>query len=112
MSEYKEMAADLGKWMGEIGKAMPDVGQGFQGLVKASEGKGALDKKVKELISIAISIANRCEGCIAFHVRSAVKLGITRDEFLEMIATAIYMGGGPSFVYGAKALKAFDEFSG
>ena len=111
MAEYTDLANDLSQWMSEINKGIPETVKGFQQLVKAAESGNALDKKIKELIAIATAIATRCDGCLAFHVRTAVKLGVTREEFLEMIATAMYMGGGPSFVYGAKALKAFDEFS-
>ena len=34
----------------------------------------------------------------------------THDEIVETIGTAIYMGGGPSVVYGAKAFATLQEF--
>jgi len=40
-----------------------------------------------------------------------VELGATRKEVEETLAMAIYMGGGPSLMYAADALQAFDEFS-
>ena len=46
-----------------------------------------------------------------FHTQSLIKLGVTREEFLETLSMAIYMGGGPSLMYAAEALKAFEEFS-
>jgi alkylhydroperoxidase/carboxymuconolactone decarboxylase family protein YurZ len=51
------------------------------------------------------------DGCIGFHVQALIKLGVTREEFLEMLGMAIYMGGGPSLMYAAEALGAFEEFS-
>ena len=33
------------------------------------------------------------------------------DEFREMLGVAVYMGGGPSLMYAANALAAFEEFS-
>ena len=69
---------------------------------------GVLDSKTKELIALAIGITARCDGCLAFHAKAAKKHGATRDEVIETIAVALYMGGGPSMIYGAEALSCFD----
>jgi AhpD family alkylhydroperoxidase len=95
--------------MGELRKAMPDVARGFSGLAGAATAAGALDPKTKELIAVAISVADRCDGCIGFHVKAAAKQGATREEIVETVGVAVYMGGGPSMIYGAEALAAFDE---
>ena len=78
----------------------------------AAKKSGALDPKTKELIATAIAVAVRCDGCIASHVKALEKHGAEREELLEMLSMAIYMGGGPSVVYAAEALDAFDQFSG
>ena len=98
--------------MGALGAASPDTMKAFGGLVTSANKEGALNKKTKELMAVAISICIRCEGCIAYHVHNAVQLGAVRDEIIETINLAIEMGGGPSTVYGAKALEAFNEFFG
>jgi AhpD family alkylhydroperoxidase len=85
--------------------------QAFRGLVKAAGTDSALSHAQKELIALAIAIAIRCEGCIVFHVRACVKLGVTRAELLDMIGVAVEMGGGPSAVYGADALACFDRMA-
>ena len=51
------------------------------------------------------------DGCIGFHTSAAIHHGATRDEVLETVGVAIYMGGGPSYVYGAQALEAFDQLT-
>jgi AhpD family alkylhydroperoxidase len=68
---------------------------------------GVIDPKTKELIALAIGVAARCDGCIGFHVRTLVKMGMTLQE----AGVAVYMGGGPSLMYAANALEAFKEFS-
>lgn len=65
--------------------------------------------KTKALEALAIAITIRCEGCIVQHVQGAIKLGATRDEIVETINVAIMMGGGPSTVYGGKALACADQ---
>jgi alkylhydroperoxidase/carboxymuconolactone decarboxylase family protein YurZ len=38
-------------------------------------------------------------------------LGATRLEVEEALGMAIYMGGGPSLMYAADALAAFEQFT-
>ena len=83
----------------------------ISGLVGASTADGTLDKKTKELIMIGIAVANRCDGCIGFHTKALVDLGVTEQELAEALGVAVAMGGGPSVMYAANTLKAFKEFS-
>ncbi len=48
---------------------------------------------------------------VGFHVRALIRLKASREQFCKALAMATYMGGGPSYAYSAKALKAFDTFS-
>ena len=79
-------------------------------MAKAATRDGALDKKTKELIALAIGIATRCDGCIGFHMEALVRLGATRAEIEEGLGMAIYMGGGPSLMYAADAIAAYKRF--
>ena len=76
----------------------------------AAKKPGALDEKTKEIMALGIAIATRCDSCIGFHIKSLVRLGLTRPELCEALAMATYMGGGPSYAFSAKALKAYDTF--
>ncbi|MBL6958238.1 MAG: carboxymuconolactone decarboxylase family protein [Rhodospirillales bacterium] len=109
--DYPQMAVDLTKSIGIMRKGIPETMGGFSALAKAATADGALDVKTKELIAVAIGVAVRCDGCIAFHVKAALKAGATRQEMLETIGMGIYMGGGPSMVYGAQTLEAYDQFT-
>lgn len=103
----RSISAELGKLRGD----MPDTLRGFTALAKGATQDGALDKKAKELIAIALSVAARCDPCIGFHVQTYVQLGGTRAELADALGMAVYMGGGPSLMYAAKTSAAFDEFS-
>jgi len=89
----------------------PDVTKAFSALGQAATKPGAIDAKTKELIALGIAIAGRCDGCIGFHTQAAIRHGASREEVLETIGVAIYMGGGPSYVYGGQTLEAFDALS-
>jgi AhpD family alkylhydroperoxidase len=102
----KRISGDLKKLRNDI----PETMQAFSALAKAATRDGALDKKTKELIALAIGIATRCDGCIGFHTEALVRLGATRQEVEETLGMAVYMGGGPSLMYAADAISAFEQF--
>lgn len=108
---FKDVISDLAPALGKLRKEIPDVMKGFDALSQAAKKKGALDEKTKELIALALGVGARCEGCIGFHTQALVKLGMTRAELLETLGMALLMGGGPSLMYAAEALKAFEEMS-
>lgn len=109
--KYKEITHDISLSLAKLRKEIPEVMSGFSALAQAASKEGALNKKTKELIALALGVASRCDGCIGFHVQALVKLQVTREELLETLGMAIYMGGGPSLMYAADALSAFEEFS-
>jgi AhpD family alkylhydroperoxidase len=109
--DWNAFMAEIESDIGTYAKEIPDTMKGFGAMGAAAKKSGALDEKTKEIMALGIAIATRCDSCIGFHVRSLVRLGLTRDEMCEALAMATYMGGGPSLAYSAKALKAFDTFS-
>lgn len=106
---WPELAKDLSGLVGQVRGGVPDVMKGFSAMAKAACTSGALDAKTKELVALGIAIAVRCDGCIAFHTRTARDLGTSREELMEIIGMAVYMGGGPALMYGGLALEAYDQ---
>ncbi len=96
----------------DLRMASPDVMKAFSDMARAAHAGEALDAKTKELVALAISVAVRCDPCIAYHAEGAVKQGASRAEVSETLAMAVYMGAGPSVMYAAKALEAVDQVSG
>ncbi len=94
----------------ELRGGASDVMKGFSAIAAAALKPNALDTKTKELIALAISVAVRCDDCIAFHVKSAVQHGATREEVMETLGMAIYMGAGPAAMYAAHAAEAFSQY--
>ena len=110
-TSYRDLTQTVSRQLGTLRTSTPDVMKAFSDLGRAATADGALDKKTKELIAIALSVAMRCDPCIGFHAQTLVQLGGTRAELAEALGMAIYMGGGPSLMYAAKTSAAFDEFS-
>ncbi len=109
---YRALTQGVSAELTSLRASAPDVMKAFGDLGRAATADGALDKKTKELIALALSVAVRCDPCIGFHTQALAKLGATRQEVDETLGVAIYMGGGPSLMYAASAIKAFDEAKG
>ncbi|KJF22658.1 MULTISPECIES: carboxymuconolactone decarboxylase family protein [Rhodococcus] len=111
MANYPEMYERLRTLMGQLGREAPAAMGAFGSLHMASTADGALPRKTKELMALAIGIAAHCDGCIAYHVHDALKAEASRAEVMETIGIAVMMGGGPSVVYGCEALEAVEQFA-
>jgi len=112
MKNYHDMTRGLSAAIAELRKGIPETMQGFSAMAAAATKDGDLDAKTKELIAITIGVTAHCDGCIAFHAKAAARQGSSRGEVLETLSMAIYMGGGPSMIYAAQTLAAFDQFAG
>lgn len=108
---YQELTQSVAKNLATLRTDLPEVMKGFNDLARAATADGALDKKTKELIALALGVAARCDACLGFHAKALVQLGASLQEVEETLAMAVYMGGGPSLMYSANAITAFKEFS-
>lgn len=109
---YHDLTRSITAGLSSLRTSTPEVMRSFGELGRAATASGALDAKTKELIALALGVAARCDPCIGFHAKALAKLGATRQEVDETLGVATYMGGGPSLMYAAHAIAAFDEFSG
>jgi len=108
---FRELTHSVSAGLATLKSSTPEVMKSFNELGRAATASGVLDRKTKELIALALSVAARCDPCIGFHMQTLVKLGVTRQEVDETLGVSTYMGGGPSLMYAASAIAAFDEFS-
>ena len=108
---YRDLTKSVSARLATLKSSTPEVSRSFSDLGRAATANGVLDKKTKELIALALSVAARCDPCIGFHAQTLVKLGATRQEIDETLGVTTYMGGGPSLMYAASAIAAFEEFS-
>ncbi|HUH95205.1 MAG TPA: carboxymuconolactone decarboxylase family protein [Casimicrobiaceae bacterium] len=110
-NDYREITRTTSGTLSKFRKNQPEVMKNFDALAVASLRDGALSEKTKELIALALGVAGHCDACIAYHVRTLVRLGVTRPEFEEALGVCVYMGGGPSLMYAADALAAYEQYS-
>jgi AhpD family alkylhydroperoxidase len=112
MLDWLQYRKELLGRIGEIGKLSPDTLKGYQTLSAAGEKTGHLDAKTRELISLAVAVTTRCDGCITVHVGEALKHGASREEIAEALGVAVAMNAGAALVYSARAMDAVNAHSG
>lgn len=110
-NRYRDLTQSVSAGLSTLRTSTPEVMKSFNDLGKSATASGVIDAKTKELIALALSVAARCDPCIGFHAKALVKLGATRQEVDETLGVTTYMGGGPSLMYAAHAIAAFEEFA-
>lgn len=108
---FAQITGDIAKGMEALRAEIPETMKGFGAMAKEAMKEGALSALEKELIALAIGVAARCDGCIGFHVKALIRLGVSREQLMETLGICTYMGGGPSLMYAAEAVRAYDEFT-
>ena len=107
--DYRAITRSVSNALATLRADTPDVTKAFSALAHAASRDGALDRKTKELIALALGVAAHCDACIGFHVQTLAKLGATTPEIEEALGMAVYMGGGPSLMYAADAITAWQQ---
>jgi AhpD family alkylhydroperoxidase len=108
---YKDDNPAIRAELRALNKLIPDTAKGFSTLSAGALADGALDKKTREYIALAIAITQRCSPCITLHIEALIKAACTREELGSVLAMSVQMGGGPALMYAAHALAAWDELT-
>ena len=107
MSEHYHDAADL-KLLKEMRKLAPADYDAWFNLNSIVGHDGAIPKKYRELIAIAVACTTQCPYCIEAHAKGAKAAGATREEIVEASLVAAALRAGGAATHGAMALKFFD----
>lgn len=108
MSHYHE-PDDL-KLLPELKKLAPEEFKGFVALdAIVSKEDGAIPRKYRELIALAVACTTQCPYCLDVHTRGAKRAGATREEVAEVVFIAAALRAGAAVTHGTLALKLFDR---
>ena len=109
MSDHYHDPADL-RLLKEMGKLAPIEFNAWLALDQTvGRDGGAIPRKYRELIALAVACTTQCPYCIEVHSKAAKKAGASRQEVTEssLLAAALRAGGGAT--HGAMALKFYDK---
>ncbi|CAM5271911.1 Alkylhydroperoxidase/carboxymuconolactone decarboxylase family protein OS=Afipia felis OX=1035 GN=BN961_00952 PE=4 SV=1 [Afipia felis] len=87
----------------------PDQEAAFRAFSQTVFKDGALPRKVKQLIAVAVAHVTQCPYCIQGHTKSATRDGATPQEIMEAIWVAAEMRAGGAFAHSHLALATLEE---
>ena len=86
----------------------PEVASAFHEFSEAVFREGALSRKHKQLIAVAVAHVTQCPYCIRGHTKAASREGATPEELMEAIWVAAEMRAGGAYAHSLIALDALD----
>lgn len=111
MLNWNEYRKDLMGTIKKMAGISPDTVKGYTTLSAANSQASKLGEKTRQLISLAVAVTTRCDGCITVHTEAAMKAGATREEIMEALGVAVAMNAGAALVFSARVMDAYDARS-
>lgn len=101
--------ADLSR-LADLREAAPEEWKAFVGFDRmVAREDGAIPRKFRELIALAVACTTQCPYCLDIHSRNARKAGATRQEVAEAVFLAAALRAGAAVTHGALLMKLFDR---
>lgn len=82
----------------------PEAEAAFRAFSQAVFKDGALSRKTKQLIAVAVAHVTQCPYCIQGHTKGATREGATPQEIMEAIWVAAEMRAGGAVAHSTIAL--------
>jgi 4-carboxymuconolactone decarboxylase len=104
LGELEKNIGKVPKFFKELTKNEPEM---FELVMKFEEhiwDDGAISKKTKKLIAIAIAAALRDQHAVRAQLAGAAKIGVTKAEVEEALRVTFLLSGMPAYVYGKAQL--------
>ncbi len=73
--------------------------------------QGALDAKTKEMLGLVSSLVLRCDDCVKYHIERCYELGLSEDEFFEVLSIGCLVGGSIVIPHMRRAAEYWDELT-
>lgn len=105
-SMYPAATKEIAKQRAELA---PDTLTAFKAFSASVFAEGALPKKTKQLIAVAVAHVTQCPYCIRGHTEAALHAGATDKEIMEAIWVAAEMRAGGSYAHSALALDTMNH---
>ncbi len=93
------------KKLGALGKNAESAMKAFQALDQVALVEGAIPKKYKELMAVAVALTTQCPYCLEIHKKHAVDAGATQEELAEVTFVAAALRAGAAVVHGTHLME-------
>jgi alkylhydroperoxidase/carboxymuconolactone decarboxylase family protein len=98
------LSEDLPRF-GEVGNPSPKLYKMWLDWYNESHKDGALDKKTKALIALAVAHVLQCPYCIEAWTTGSMKEGATPEQMAEAVHVASSLRAGASLVHHVQSLN-------
>lgn len=88
-----------------LGKLSPEANKTFFAFDQAALADGAIPKKYKELMAVAVALTTQCPYCLQIHKDAAVKAGATEEELAEATFIAAALRAGAAVTHGTHLIE-------
>ncbi len=95
----------------QIRTACPEAFEAYVQFHEQALAAGKVDSRTKELAALAVAIYAKCPYCIPYHVQRALKMGLTKEEMIEIGMVSASLGGGSTMTYLSMMVEAINEIS-
>ena len=93
------------KKIARFGELLPESLAAFREFDKTALADGAIPKKYKELMAVAVALTTQCPYCIEVHRQEALKAGATEKELVEVVFVAAALRAGGAITHGTHLLQ-------
>lgn len=110
MSKPYYIEEDLKKF-GKVREFQKDLGDKFFNWYNAVFEEGALTKREKALIALAVSHAVQCPYCIDAYTKGSLENGADEEQMMEAVHIASAIQGGSALVHGVQMMNKTKEIT-
>ncbi len=110
--ESSEKLDEIQQLFGGLSASTPEPTKEYMDLIEKVMKTTKIPIKYKELIFIALSLTQKCDWCVSYHLKLALENGVTEDELSEVAFIALLMGGTPALMEFIKLRKYLAEMQG
>lgn len=90
----------------DLNSQAPEAAMNFWAFDRAALAEGAIPKKQKELMAVAVALTTQCPYCIEIHRREAVKAGATEQELSETVFLTAALRAGAAVTHGSHLMTS------
>ncbi len=106
LAQYKKAYGKVPEWAETVSQIMPELLEPWLKIRSLVIADRVLPRKTKELILLGINLVRRYPSGMETHLRGAMDAGATKEEIMEVVATAILSSAAPAISKGGTALRA------
>ena len=88
------------KKLGKLKERAREAMAAFEALDAAALADGAIPRKYKELMALAVALTTQCGYCLEVHRKAALKAGATDQELAETVFVATALRAGAALTHG------------